>query len=49
MNGISLEDVNSCGINVQIFHSASLKNISDNLYPIMEKWGISKSVAIIHE
>ena len=41
MNGISLEDVNSCGVNVQIFHSPSLKNISDNLYPIMGKWGIT--------
>ena len=45
MNGISLEDVNSCGVNLQILHSPSLTNISRNLGPIMERWGITPYIS----
>ena len=41
INGISLTDVNSCGRNVMIFDSPTLRNITANLGPIMAAWGIT--------
>ena len=38
MNGVALEDVNSCGIDTQSIDTPYLKNVSKNLGPIFERW-----------
>lgn len=48
LNGISLLNVNACGDNVALLKSESLRNISRNLGPILEAWGITPYFAVCY-
>ena len=41
MNAMSLQDVNACGIGTQALESEFIKNITENLFPLFEKYAIT--------
>lgn len=48
MNGVALEDVNSCGIDTQSIDTPYLKNVSKNLGPIFERWAMTPYLSVCY-
>ena len=48
MNGVALEDVNACGIDTQSIDTPYLRNVSANLAPIFERWGMTPYLSVCY-
>eukprot|EP01043_Picozoa_sp_COSAG02_P006511 COSAG02_NODE_186_length_30414_cov_24.815372_12_plen_976_part_00 len=48
MNGVALEDVNSCGIDTQSIDTPFLKNVTINLAPLFERWGLTPYLSVCY-
>lgn len=45
MNGVALNNVNSCGANTRILESEILANVSANVGPILQRWGLTPYIS----
>lgn len=48
MNGVALEDVNSCGIDTQSIDTPYLKNVTKNLAPLFERWALTPYLSVCY-